>query len=103
LRIVDRVELPKSWQNGDVNRLPAIEVGFSVRGLLLTWRINDNEIMSSMDDDEARFAASLSQLVAEGRAFLSWREAAAYVREHYPAYSDRFLAAVAPLLASEAK
>jgi hypothetical protein len=96
-----KLSFPESWQNGEVSRLPTIEVAFSVRGLVLTWRINDNEIISSADDDEARAEATLSRMVAAGRAFLSWQEAAAGIQEHFPNYSDRFLQAVEPLLRDE--
>jgi hypothetical protein len=96
-----KFSFPESWQNGEAYRLPAIEVAFSVHGLLLTWRINDNEIMSSADDDDARAASILSRLSAEGRAFSSWQEAAAYMQDHYPDYSARFVQAIEPLLLSE--
>lgn len=95
------LSFPESWQNGEVNRLPAIHVTFSVDGLLLTWRINDNEIMSSADDDDARALNRLASLREQGRAFASWHDAAAYVQCEYPEYSARFFAAIEPLLKAE--
>jgi hypothetical protein len=96
-----RVSLPESWQNGEAFRLPSIEVTFIVGGLLLTWKINDNSVMSSADDDTQRMVAVLAQVSAEGRAFSTWREAVKYMQAKYPDYATRFFEAVEPLLHDE--
>src|SRR5437660_1353874 len=96
-----KFSFPESWQNGEVDRLPAISVRFSVQGMILTWRINDNQVISSSDDDEARVARTLSELSAEGRIFSSWQEAARYMQLHYAKYAARFIQAVEPLLSHE--
>lgn len=93
--------LPEAWRNGEVHRLPAILVEFSVGELFLTWQVNTNVLTSHLDDNVARAAANLARVRAECRAFSSWHEAAGYIREHLPEWAERFRREVAPLLKAE--